>query len=309
MNDSHAMFNFEKLAYLWMKVPGLNSYVLGRMSRKKMSERMETLDITSEFPLFSPNSSGGYRERSALTKMCINNTLPAIVNIARKTGMPKAEAIVIDDLFQDVESAERCENLSRLLINHGSDKSGDHDYYKFYGKILTSQGTPKSILEIGMGTNHQDVVSNMGASGSPGASLRAFRDMLPTTVIYGADIDTRILFQEDRIHTFSVNQLDLASLERLGERMPHEIDLVIDDGLHSPDANLNTFMFALGKIAPSGWIVIEDIRVEAVPLWEVVSGLLPDIFRSYIIFAKGGVLFAVQRCSSNHKFADLLGEA
>lgn len=303
------MFKFGKLAYWWMKVPGLNDYVLRLASQKQMTERMVSLDLPSEFLLFAPNSSGAYQERSVFTKACIKNTIPAIARIARKTGAAKAKVIAIDDVFQDEATAMRCERLSRLLINHGSDKSGDHDYYKLYGRILSSQSIPLSILEIGMGTNNSDTVSNMGASGVPGASLRAFRDFLPTTVIYGADIDTRILFQEDRIHTFPVDQLDVKSLEKLAKKTPSEIDLIIDDGLHSPDANLNTMLFALGKVAPGGWIVIEDIRTEAMPLWDVISGLLPDTFISYIIHAKGGVLFAAQRCSSNHEFADLLDAA
>jgi hypothetical protein len=299
------MFDFGKLAYWWMKVPGLNKYVLRKISEKQMAERMDTLDLLSEFILFSPNSSGAHRDRSLLTKACIKDTIPAMASMARTTGAAKAQVITIDDLFHDEATAMRCESLSNLLIHYGSDKSGDHDYYKLYGRLLSGPVVPLSILEIGMGSNNTDVISNMGAPGRPGASLRAFRDFLPTTVIYGADIDTRILFQEDRIHTFPVDQLDQASLERLSSKTPDNIELIIDDGLHAPDANLNTMQFALSKVAPGGWIVIEDIRVEAMPLWEVVSALLPDTFRSYFIHAAGGCLFAVQRCSKNHEFVKL----
>jgi 23S rRNA U2552 (ribose-2'-O)-methylase RlmE/FtsJ len=104
-----------------------------------------------------------------------------------------------------------------------------------------------------MGSNNLDVVSNMGAGGRPGASLRAFRDFLPNAQIYGADIDDSILFQENRIKTFPVDQLNPEALSRLGELIPDNyFDLIIDDGLHAPDANVNTLSFALGKVAPGG---------------------------------------------------------
>ena len=40
-----------------------------------------------------------------------------------------------------------------------------------------------------MGTNKPGLVSTMGASHTPGASLRAFRDYLPNAIVHGADVD------------------------------------------------------------------------------------------------------------------------
>jgi hypothetical protein len=71
------------------------------------------------------------------------------------------------------------------------------------------------LLEIGLGTNNTDVVSNMGSEGVPDASLRAFRDYLPNARIYGAGIDKRILFEESRIKTYFADQTDLAAAARL----------------------------------------------------------------------------------------------
>ena len=45
-----------------------------------------------------------------------------------------------------------------------------------------------------MGTNNPNLVSTMGSSGRPGASLYAFKEYLPNAIIYGADIDKDILF-------------------------------------------------------------------------------------------------------------------
>lgn len=53
-------------------MPGLNGYILERQAQERMAEHTDVLDVPSEFLLFSPNSSGGYRELSALTKSCVN---------------------------------------------------------------------------------------------------------------------------------------------------------------------------------------------------------------------------------------------
>jgi hypothetical protein len=129
----------------------------------------------------------------------------------------------------------------------------------------------------------------------PGASLRAFREYLPNATIFGADIDKRILFQEVRIQTYFVDQTDLDSLEALGKNLPDFIDLIVDDGLHSPNANLAVLAFGLQRLKNRGWLVIEDIPERAVPFWEVVAALLPDRFPCKLVRAEGALVFAVQR--------------
>lgn len=226
-----------------------------------------------------------------------------------KTGAVLAEVMEIGSIYQDEVAAQQCQLLGRLLTERGSDKATAHDYHKLYSSILADREGVRSVLEIGMGSNHPDVVSNMGVEGRPGASLRAFRDFLPNAQIYGADIDARILFQEDRISTFPVDQLDPAALATLAELIPDDrFDLIIDDGLHAPDANVNTLAFSLDKLAPGGWVVIEDIRVEAIPVWKLASALLPESFKSYILLARGGVMFAAQHCSADHRIVGLSKE-
>lgn len=161
-------------------------------------------------------------------------------------------------------------------------------------------GHVSQLLEIGLGTNHLDVVSNMGRQGQPGASLRAFRDFLPGANLIGADIDRRILFEEERIATFYVNQTDADTFEMLGRNLPARIDFIIDDGLHSPNANLHTVRFGLERLAEGGWMVVEDIRLQALPVWQLVSALLPDDYESFIFNANGIGLFAVHKHPSTN---------
>lgn len=113
--------------------------------------------------------------------------------------------------------------------------------------------------------------------------------------VYGADVDRRVLFTESRIQTFFVDQTEPASFAALDAQIPELFDLVIDDGLHSPDANLATAMFAVYKLRPGGWLVIEDIPLEAVSIWKVVATILSTHYKTTLFQASGSLLFAAQK--------------
>ena len=110
--------------------------------------------------------------------------------------------------------------------------------------MLTPRKEISNILGIGLGTNNTNLVSTMGTEGKPGASLRAFRDFCMNAEVIGADVDESILFKEDRIKTFYVDQTSNNSLNNLKDKFTNKFDLIIDDGLHSPDANINTLRIA-----------------------------------------------------------------
>ena len=187
--------------------------------------------------------------------------------------------------------------LYDLFRLYGSDKSTVHDYFRYYADCLYKLGQDKelSILEIGLGSNEPSLVSTMGRGGKPGASVRAFRDVVPNGRIYGADIDKRTLFSEDRIRTSYVDQLDPKSFDdmvtNLGET---RFDLIIDDGLHSVQANLNTLMFSLEHLQSDGVCVIEDIPERSLTAWMPVVWILRG--QPYgIIKCKSAYLFWIRK--------------
>src|SRR4051812_14954703 len=158
----------------------------------------------------------------------------------------------IESFSSDSQSETAAAKLKMLFDKYGSDKARAHDYHHLYGYLLRDNRSVSHLLEIGLGTNDPTVVSNMGRHGSPGASLRAFRDFLPNAEIYGADIDRSILFEESRIRTFYADQTNLDSLERLSNEIGSAFDLIIDDGLHAPHANLACLTFAAKNLKPGG---------------------------------------------------------
>jgi len=110
----------------------------------------------------------------------------------------------------DYATTKANKKLGQLFDYYGSNKNSHHFYTPYYADLLaqTCRNENVCVLEIGLGSNNTDTPSNMEKAGKPGASLRAFRDFCPEAQIFGADIDRRILFEEERIRTTWVDQLD-----------------------------------------------------------------------------------------------------
>jgi hypothetical protein len=253
--------------------------------------------IVNELAAFSPSSAGSLQARGGLALESAQQTFPLICSLIEAVSQPPLAPQPIETLFPAHTDSSSVRELAALFSRYGSDKCSAHDYHLFYAPLLAPRrNDPLRILEIGIGTNHPDVVSTMGASGKPGASLRAFRDFCSNAQVFGADIDRRVLFEEQRIHTYYVDQTRSRSFHELAASLPDGLfDLVIDDGLHSPNANIATMLFALTILKPSAVFVVEDIFSSSIPVWQVIAALLPKSYCPRIIQAKNALLFTVQK--------------
>lgn len=251
--------------------------------------------IIEGLPLFTPNGAGSIKSRAILTLESADQIFPLLVDLGSLSGRPIEVPVPIVSFANTESKKAAADHLKSLFDRFGSDKSTRHDYHLLFGSILEEPESVTDVLEIGIGSNDPDVVSNMGTQGRPGASLRAFREFLPKAKIYGADIDSDCLFEEDRISTFVLDQTEPESFQRLSRVIPEEFDLIIDDGLHCPHSNVATLLFALGRLKVGGWHVVEDIAPPALPLWQVVAAMLPKQYETQIVDAKGAVLFLVKR--------------
>lgn len=164
--------------------------------------------------------------------------------------------------------------LASLFTRFGSDKSTRHDYETPYSQAV-AQAVPGPLLEIGIGTNFLDLPSSMGLDGVPGASLRAWSALGVFDHVHGADIDRRILFTELGIDTHFVDQLDVASLDDLRAELaslsPSGFSMIVDDGLHSPDAIVNSLRTLWPMLSHGGIYVIEDLTTD------VMHEVLPEM--------------------------------
>jgi hypothetical protein len=255
-----------------------------------------SLQILESLPLFAPNSAGAANERALLTIQAASQTFPLMLEVLARTGTKIENPTPITKFADTSEKQAAALRLKELFDQYGSDKGDQHHrYHLLYGALLSSADAT-ALLEVGLGTNNVNVVSNMGSLGKPGASLRAFRDYLPGARVYGADVDREILFNEERIATFFVDQTDLDTFSALGEAVPAEFDLIIDDGLHSPNANLATLAFGLDRLKVNGYFLVEDISPDALPIWQVISAaLLPSQYESEVIVTENKLLFLVRR--------------
>lgn len=165
------------------------------------------------------------------------------------------------------------DDLSGLCDLYGSDKGEitnvghpyawtSHTYADFYSRLFShNRSNVKKVFECGLGTNNPDLLSSMGISGKPGASLRIWRDFFPNAVVYGADIDTAVLFEEDRIKTNYIDQLDPEAIKAYWDATgENDFDFMIDDGLHTFEAGVTLFSNSIDKLSATGIYVIEDVR-------------------------------------------------
>ena len=193
------------------------------------------------------------------------------------------------------------ESLRNQFAMHGSDKGNTISLPLLYASIIksiSSKSQPITLLEIGLGTNNVDVDSNMGVSGTPGASIRAFRNFLhPTDRVIGADVDTRILFQSAGLETYFVDQLNRGTLIHLASQVG-DIDLVIDDGLHNLEANANTVLSFLPHLKIGGFIVVEDISdlPENLMAWQALSLKLESLnVKSRLVSTENSMVFVIRK--------------
>jgi hypothetical protein len=232
----------------------------------------------SQFPDF-PSSACTDAQYIELTMLGCLNTHHLL---RQATGRAASRAPREDSEF---ETTEESKQLKLLFDKFGSDKSNKHNYHEFYGLLLSkSGGKINKVLEIGLGTNNPDVPSNMGISGKPGASLRAWREFNPDCYVFGADIDSRILFHEERIETFQLDQLSDASWEKFVHALKqNRFDLIIDDGLHSPMANLKSIKYLLPLLSTGGVLIIEDIAERSLPIWDSFVDMAPEHWQIEIL--------------------------
>jgi hypothetical protein len=176
-------------------------------------------------------------------------------------------------------------DMCHVMTCHGSDKGRWHNYTTVYSALFGKRREdPLSILELGLGTNNQDLVSSMGVNGRPGASLRGWRELFPRALVYGADIDRDILFEDDRIKTFYCDQLDRTAIRELWSQpgLQSGVDIIIDDGLHTFEGNTSFLDESLEHLRPGGVYVVEDIVTSTLERWrDHLGSIYSKRFPSY----------------------------
>ncbi len=152
-------------------------------------------------------------------------------------------------------------NLCFIMENFGSDKSTLHNYTVFYNFLFNDiKQEVKNVFELGLGWQPNS-----------GASHRGWREYFNNANIYGAEIDSNVLFTEERIHTFYCDQTNKSDIDNLWSNkdlLNIELDIIIDDGYHNYNANIIFFENSFRKLKKNGYYIIEDILNDEIFLFE-----------------------------------------
>jgi len=263
--------------YIYNNSSGLRNFIYKTFFTSKIK-----INILNTFEEFSPNVSG---EKS----LKVENTIYNIKNFSKSILRVQPIKFPIKNIFEEFDNNKRI--LGSLFDSYGSDKK-THGYDLIYNFIIEELEEIDLVIEIGIGSNNEDVLSNMSRKGKPGSSLRSFRDYLPNSQIVGLEFDKNVLFEEERIKTFYFDQNHIDSLDTLPKKLLGNVDILIDDGLHSVVANINSLYFAEKLLKKGGFLIIEDISKLAEDLYQVILFIVNNKF-SINIYTNNSCLVAV----------------
>ena len=206
-----------------------------------------------------------------------NHTLE-IFKLKEIIKINSSETIEADTLFGHSYQffyKKNSSDFNELCQKYGTDKGSldleqkpypwhPHTYADYYQeKFAEVRRDFKNVFECGIGSNSSKYPSNMSPSGIPGASLRVLRDYFPFAQIYGADIDPECVFEEERIKTGVLNQLDQSSIKKYFSSIGQvAFDLIIDDGLHTFEAASCLFENSINYLKEGGTYIIEDVYLK-----------------------------------------------
>lgn len=206
-----------------------------------------------------------------------NSELPAITVPSLSDAVSKLPEYVTAGEEFSRKMAEFCKTTKFLSYTQEVGSSG---YQDIYAQILKNIGEENvRILEIGIGVNDPTAKSGMNSNHLPGASLNGWCGYFPGAEVHGADVDRRCLVDSDAYKTHFVDQHDPESLRELARNLGGKFDLIVDDGLHTPEANANVIAAFLPLLKPRGILVIEDIYPIFDTLWFEASDYLPTSYR------------------------------
>lgn len=162
-------------------------------------------------------------------------------------------------------------DLDFLFNKYGSDKGGyfktkylgwnPHNYAQIYDDLFSTLRKKKfNFLEVGIGSVDPSIKSSLPVHCKSGASLRAFQDYFSKAIIYGCDIDHKVLFKEKRIKTFYLDQTSKNKVKKFFISKNIFFSIIIDDGLHTFDANTKFFEIAINYLTRDGMYIIEDVN-------------------------------------------------
>ena len=152
--------------------------------------------------------------------------------------------------------------LCDIMTDVKSDKGTKHNYTILYHALLAPfLSESLNFLEVGIGSMNPDIAWNVAGHGQAGASLIGWSRYLKRANIFGADIDATISVAADRVKTTWVDQTDPNAIAKMVDSLSvaDGFDIIIDDGMHTAQANACLLLGLFSSLRPGGIYIIEDI--------------------------------------------------
>ena len=142
--------------------------------------------------------------------------------------------------------------LKELFNKYGCDKAKKHHYHTVYQpEFEPLQNEPINILEVGV---------------FKGESASAWIDFFPNATVYGLDIFVRVsaedipILQHPRVKWLKGDSTHPSVSGAIQKAWPDvQFDIIIDDGLHTPEANAQTFKNLFPFVKSTGSYYVEDV--------------------------------------------------
>lgn len=148
--------------------------------------------------------------------------------------------------------------VSEALNKYGSDKVKGwpygHNYAYFYDELFSKFNDPINLLEIGV---------------LRGESLRAWREVLPKSLITGIDIIDISLPEHLNIKLIKSDVKDI--------KLDGKYDIIIDDSSHDLRESLYEIKNFCNNLSDNGVMIIEDIQIPDLYIKEMLK-VLPKGF-------------------------------
>jgi hypothetical protein len=140
----------------------------------------------------------------------------------------------LNEIYENYQSPE----------GHG-DKGTAHTYINEYEKLLGPYRENSVVLEIGI---------------CQGESLKMWNEYFINSTVYGIDITDQYIKDLINENKYNIIIGDATSEEILTELSDLKFDVIIDDGSHRIDDQINSFNILKDKMNPNGIYIIEDVN-------------------------------------------------
>lgn len=134
--------------------------------------------------------------------------------------------------------------LTEIGLKYRTDKAYDHQFTEAYDEYFQRYTNPR-LLEIG--------VYN-------GASLQTYNEYFDyKCTLIGMDNGEQLGFNSNH-ENISIVIADQSRAEELASRVEGEFDIILDDGSHFVEHQINCFKTLIGKVKKGGIYIIEDLH-------------------------------------------------